>query len=173
MTQPASAIQIETADGYDVAKRAEDLCILVPAGLAILPRNFEVASSKEELVYDPHASTIQKLWYEAGLPICRIERSSEHFPRALERTADWIGPTVFIASLLITQNPYAVQIAIGVIQDYASRLFLGRSTSATVKLTVLIETTTAGRVTKKVCYEGDVAGLGKLEHIPIAWNQRL
>jgi hypothetical protein len=157
-------MKIEVDEGYDVAERAESLGVQVPKGLAILPRNFAVARTKQELVYDPHVSTLRKLWREAGLQETGIELGHDRFPRAFERSADWIGPTVFIASLLVTQNPYAVQIALGIVQEFASDLLRRRPRSATVKLEVIVETK-QGRQTKRVRYEGDVTGLTKLVEV--------
>lgn len=155
-------VQIE--DGYDVAERAASLGLRYPSAIAILPRNLSVATRPDELVYDTHALTIRKLWKEAGLHETPVERDDQAFPRTLERSADWIGPTVFIASLLLTQNPYAIQLAIGVIQDYATDMLRGRLFRPKVRLDVILETSRA-KSTKRIRYEGNVEGLRALPEI--------
>ena len=113
-TQPV----IEISDFVDVRARAAELSLSPPQGLAILPSNFDTAANVGELYVEGTASTVRKLWREKGLVETRIEKTGMKFPSSSQKFADWIGPIVFVSAALMSTNPLAVQMALGVVTNY-------------------------------------------------------
>jgi hypothetical protein len=66
---------------------------------------------------------------------------------------EWIAPTIFIGSMLWTQNPMAVAVALGVLDSYASDFLKGRLTSKKVKVSFVVERR-KGKTYARVTYEG-------------------
>lgn len=155
---------IEVTEATNVPERAEALGVSAPTRLAVLPRNFETGDTLAELVHESPAATIRKLWREAGLPETPIEPEGQRLPRMLERSADWVGPTIFVGSLLLTENQDAVSLAISIIKDYVLDFFKGWPSPPQVRLEVIVETTESKKY-RRVRYSGSADGLSELPGI--------
>mgnify|MGYP001274346583 FL=1 len=46
----------------DVKKKAEQLGFDIPTGIALLPQNFDIATSKGQLVHESTTQTVRVLW---------------------------------------------------------------------------------------------------------------
>lgn len=66
----------------------------MPTSIALLPRNFETATSKEELIHEGTTPTVRALWRQNGITETPFEQSGEKFPLVSENTFEWIGPTI-------------------------------------------------------------------------------
>ena len=149
----------------DVVQRARDLGCRVPTGLALLPRNFESAGSKDELLHESEAPTVRILWRRAGLVETPIEPEGERFPQISEKSFDeWVGPTLFVSGALVSQNPAVVSVALGVISNYLTEWFRGVPTGRR-KATLDVVLEVGKRQYKKLHYEGPVEGLQELAAI--------
>lgn len=146
----------------DVVERAQDLGCRVPTGLAILPRNFESAASKDELLHESEAPTVRILWRRDGVEETPIEAEGERFPQISEKSfEEWVGPTIFVSGTLMSQNPAIVSIALGVISNYLTDWFRGMPTGRRkAKLDIVLQVG-KGQY-KKLHYEGPVEGLEDL-----------
>jgi hypothetical protein len=69
---------------------------------------------------------------------------------------DWAA-FIFISSALISSNPAAVSVALGVISNYLTDMFKG-TPDKKIRLDIAVERK-GDRVSKKLTYEGDAAGL--------------
>jgi hypothetical protein len=155
---------LQTEDFPDVKKKAEELGCNLPKTLAILPRNFASAKSKNDLVNEETASTVKVLWEQAGIIETPIEKEGEKIPEVVLNWFDWVGPTIFFTSALITQNPQLIDISLGVISNYLTDWFKGvPKEQRKVKLDIVEETRSGS--SKKLLYEGDVDGLKDLPKI--------
>src|SRR5437764_612388 len=109
---------IEIFDYINVNERAARLGCNLPTELALLPRNFETAESKEELIHESSVPDIRILWRQAGLTETRIEQEGDRFLHAQENAFEWLGPTIFVGTMLASQNPHAVSVALNILSNY-------------------------------------------------------
>lgn len=109
----------------DVKNRAEELDCNVPSQLAILPRNFENAKSKKDLIHEDTTSTVRVLLRQEKIIETPLEKEGESIPYVAEEAFGWEGPLIFFTSVFIIQNPYLIDIAIGVISNYLTDFFKG------------------------------------------------
>lgn len=151
-------------DYINVKKRIESLGYNQPAAMAILPRNFEKASSRSELVYEGTSETIRKLWKQKGILDTRLEKEGEKTFFVIEESFEWIGPLILFTSTMITQNPQMVDLSIGVISNYLADWFKGITESEKkAKIDVIVEKKDGSY--KKIHYEGPIEGLKELPGI--------
>jgi hypothetical protein len=155
---------IEVEDFPDVKKIAQKIGCNVPETIAILPRNFTSAKSKEELRNQSTTSTIRVLWKEAGVIETPIEKEGEKIPEYVMNWFEWVGPTILVTSTLITQNPQLVELSLGVIANYLTDFFKGvPKKQKKAKLEIVAETKSGNY--KRVRYEGDIDGIKELHKI--------
>jgi len=109
----------------DVPERAQELGCRVPSGLALLPTNFETVATKRELAHDLQGLTVRALWREAGLEESRLEEPEEQWPTAQKDAFEWLGPTIFVSASLLSEDPNAVSVALGVVANYVTDFFKG------------------------------------------------
>ncbi len=155
---------IEVTEAINVPEQAAALGLAVPTHLTVLPRNFETAEALAELAHESPAATIRKLWREAGLPETPLELDGQRLPRMLDRSADWVGPTIFVGSLLLTENQHAVSLAISIVKDYVVNFFKGWPNPPQVKLDVIVETSESKKY-RRIHYSGSADGLSELPAI--------
>ncbi len=146
----------------DVRGKASALGLALASELVILPRHFESATSAEELVHEADAATVRKLLLQAGLHAQQLEPPEVRLPSIVEKSSDWIGPTLFVGSMLVSQNPYAIQVALGVLDSYVADLLKGRLFEGKTKLTFVVEKSKA-KTCRLMIYEGPPSGLKDLE----------
>ena len=167
-------MNIEQEGFVDVAQRARDLGCRVPTGLAILPRNFESAAGKDELLHESEAPTVRILWRRAGLVEMPIEAEGERFPQISEESfEEWVGPTVFVSAALLSENPAILSVALGIISNYLTEWFRGIPTGRRkARLDVVVEV--GKRQYRRLHYEGPVEGLEDLAAIAreVGQNER-
>ena len=53
---------LQVSHYIDVKKRAQELGCNIPTSIALLPRNFEISASKEELIHESTTPTVRVLW---------------------------------------------------------------------------------------------------------------
>lgn len=158
-------MSVETFEYVDVKQRAAELGCNAPIGLAILPRNFDSAGSKADLVHQNPVPTIRVLWRRAGLTETRIEQQGDRFPFVKdEGFGGWLGPVIFVGSSLLKEDADAVSRAIGVIADFLTGWYAVVSAEQKVKLDIVVERHGGGGY-RHIEYLGDVEGLRKLPHL--------
>ncbi len=157
-------MSVETTKVESVSDRAAALGLASPTSLALLPRNFFDAKDPGDLIHEAHATTIRKLWAEKALPETPVEEPGKALPAVVEHSADWIAPTVFVSSMLLSNTPELVSVAIGVIANYATDFLKGRHGEPTVRLDVVVEKSKS-KSCQKISYTGPVKGLDDLPDI--------
>ena len=147
----------------NVKERALELGCNVPTGLAILPRNFETAKSKDDLVYQADVATIRKLWRDAEVEETKIEKEGDEFPYIIEQSFEcsWVGPTIFLGVQL---SPYLVTVALNVISNYLTDFLKGLPKSKqNVQLHVVKQSARGeGRDYTEIDYTGPPDGIKEL-----------
>src|ERR1700692_366874 len=105
---------IDITEYIKVAEKAAQLGCSVPGGMAILPENFASASKREELLFGSTAATIHKLLKLNNCHLDSFLSSEERLPSVHNKHFEW-APLLFISASLLTENPNAVSIALGII----------------------------------------------------------
>jgi hypothetical protein len=156
---------IQVSEYINIQERALELNCNVPTGLALLPRNFAVAPSKEALVYAGSTEDIRKLWYQTGIVETKLEKVGESFSYIeQERAAEWLGPIIFIGTSLLSGNQELVSIALGVISNYLTDWFKGKGHQSNndVEFDIVVEHT-KGRSYSRIHVKGDVERVNKID----------
>ncbi len=153
--------EISVTDYVPVAARATELGLPAPTTIALLPRNFDSAGGRGELLDESTAATIHQLWRQAGVSELRFDTPEEPFPSVAEHAADRIAPTIFVSGLYASGNSAAITVALGVVTNYVSELFGRLQGRHKVRLEVVVETD-GDRTSKRITYEGDAEGVTKL-----------
>jgi hypothetical protein len=145
---------VQIKDYVDVRKKARDLGCNRSLSLVLLPRNFEIANSKSELIHESNALTIRVLLRQNGINETKLEEKGERFPCIQEKAfGEWIAPAIFISADLLQKNPIIVSIITNIISEYLADLLKGIPiNSRKVKLSIVLETKNGNY--KKVEYEG-------------------
>ena len=155
---------IQISEYVNVKKRAEELNCNIPTGIALLPRNFETAESKDELIHESSVPTIRVLWRKEKISETKIEKEEDKFPNAQENAFEWIGPIIFVSASILSQNPYVLTVGLGVVSNYLTEWFKGIPGDKKVRLDIVIEQA-EGKVYKRISYKGEPEGLHELPKI--------
>ena len=151
-------------DYCDVPEKARSLNINEPTGLAILPRNFLVAKTADELLHESSVQSIRSLFRQNGISETRIEKEGQKIPNIQENEFSLLLPTLFVTNLILTENPVLLSIALNIISNYATDFFKGITGKQKVKLDVIVQNKN-GKGSKKIHYEGDSEGLKEITKI--------
>lgn len=110
---------INVRDGDDVHTQAEQLGIQSPERFVILPQNYFVAESIDELRLNQEALTIEKLVEEEGLRPDEIIDSTE-YPVTHTWSAETIGPLIHFTTDFLANNWQGVLTVISTLMTYYS-----------------------------------------------------
>jgi len=148
----------------DVQDTATTLGCRIPTDIALLPRNFFSANSKDELVHERDAITLRIYLRQAQISETSLEGDGESFPEILEHgIVDVVAPVMFITFSAMSQNPHLLSIAIGVLSNYLTDFFKGRLGEKTARVNIVVKTKSGDY--RKVSYEGPVNGLNALSEV--------
>ncbi|MGC8691295.1 hypothetical protein [Caldisericum sp.] len=156
---------VQIKDYIDVNKKARDLGCNRPLSLTLLPRNFETATSKGELIHEGNAPTIRVLLRQNEISETKLEKEGEKFPCVQEKSfVEWIAPAIFISADLLQENSIIVSVIINIISNYLTDWLRGIPiNSRKVRLSIVLETKNGNF--KKVEYEGPQDGLKELPEV--------
>ena len=153
---PSATTQPE--DFVDVDARATALGLNSPTGLCFLPRNLEDAATASDLLYEGDIASLRVLLRQAGVTETRLEPSGTRVPVLKQKNVELVVPTLCVAAAILTENPAAVNIALGVIANYATDFFKGMGGEKRVRFSIVIKDKAAGRY-KRFKYSGDPSGI--------------
>lgn len=152
----------EVRDHVSISEKLKHFGISVPNGLAILPSNLATAKSIEELRQHVESDTVRTLLKASNIPYVEIF-DEDNQPSYLQQYGfEWFGPTLFISTGLLSQNPNVLSITLGIITNYLYDLFKG-SKSSKASLDVIIQQ--ADGSCKEVHYSGPPDGLSDIAKI--------
>jgi len=155
---------ISIEEYVDVEEKASQLGCNIPTSLAVLPRNFDSATSKTELIHEGTTATIRKLFAQNNIKETPLENEGEKYPQVVEHAFDWVGPTILITSSIILQNPHLITITLNVISNYLTDFFRGIPNNQTnAKLSIVVKNKSGNY--KKIKYNGHKDGLKELPKI--------
>ena len=152
------------SDYCDVRVRAEELNLNKPSSLAFLPRNFDTAVMRDQLLHENAVKTVRILFRENDIPEDKIEPDGYKIPCIQENAFELLLPTLFVGASVLSQQPHLLLVALNVIANYATDLFKGIPGSNKVILQVVVEDKKKKR-SKKIKYKGGVDGLSEVTKI--------
>jgi len=159
-------MSIQQYDYVDVEKKAQILGCNIPTDLALLPRNFEDAEFKDDLVHEDSVPTVRILFRQNGITETSIERDGEKYPQISEKAFEgWIGPTIFVSFALLNQNPHILSVALGVISNYLTDIFRGIPQHQNKASLNIVVQTTKKKTYKRIHYEGPISGMEQIPNI--------
>jgi len=154
---------IEQSDYINVIDKANSLGCSIPTDFAFLPRNFEEAVSRQELVHETLTIEIRKALREKGIKESRLEREGERYPTVLERAGDFVVPTVFI-SMFLSQNPEVLSIVINVISNYIYDFLKNKKSRDEITFSAVFEISQRKKYLK-IDYKGTESAMDKIKPI--------
>ena len=164
-------MSVAVSDYLNVRERTTALQMDLSSELAILPRGFADASGPGDLAHEPDASTVRKLLTAGGLEVQQLEPMAGRLPAVVQHSADWLSPTIFVGSMLLTQNPYAVQVALNIISSYLGDALRGAKRSELVRVNVVVEQSDR-RSCRLLTFEGPASSLKDLEPVIRSLQER-
>ncbi len=162
--QEGQSVTPEISAYIRVDQRLAELGCLFPAGIAVLPENFETVSSRADFRLRSETATIRTLFKNNEVPLGEIRPATERAPYTQNNNFEWLAPTLFISSAVLSEYPLAVSVALNVIGNYVTDFFRGIPGKKTVKLNIVVERR-RDRSCKKIRYDGDVEGVSSLADI--------
>lgn len=147
-------------DYLNVDERARALGMSAPVSLAFLPRNFEDAESAEALVHESSVSTLRILFRRHQIEESRLEPNGTRLPLIQKNGFELILPTLFVATAILSENPGIVNVALGIIANYATDFFKGIPGSKSVRFSIV--TKDGKDRSKRIKYCGDPEGIKEL-----------
>lgn len=134
---------------HATAKRAQT-CIL------LLPHTW--TTKGDEPTYVESVESVRKLLAESDVPAEPLTPITAKTTLIDSRAQTWIGPTLLVSSLLLTQDQHAVSLALNIIANYVVNLFAGLKQHPSVSLSI-VQTSADGNTTRELKYRGPASGL--------------
>ncbi|HNM25460.1 MAG TPA: hypothetical protein PKL15_08525 [Saprospiraceae bacterium] len=126
----------------------------IPSGFAFIPLNFEIAPSRNDLVYSSEVKSVRKLLTQNKVGVDKIENENDRQFFLHQHNAAWLAPTIFIGVSLLSENPNAIAIALNVLSNYLTDFFKGGAQNSNFKMDIIVEVE-KGRLFKKITIEGE------------------
>jgi hypothetical protein len=158
------AITVDVTEYANVGKKIVDLGCRCPDRMALLPVNFESATSITELLQASEAATVRKLFLAAGLPLDEIVDRSLRPPYLKKKSFEWVAPILFVSAALYSQNPDLVSLALNIMGNYATEFLKGTGGTRSVKVDIVVEKR-RNETYKRISYQGPPAGLKDLSGV--------
>ena len=138
--------------------------LVSPGGFALLPRNFEFAKDKTELLHEDTAPTMRAVFQEVGLTVTLVEPENGRLPYVEENSMEWVGPILLIGTAIYSGNPHAINVALGLISNYVTDYFKGRLGKKRAKFDLVIPIPNTDKYAK-IKYDGEIDGILGLEKL--------
>ncbi len=151
------------SDYIQVFEKLDELGCSYSGGIAILPVDFETATSTTSLRQLSQASIIKKLFRSNDIPYSEIRQENEK-PGYIQHNAfEWVGPTLFVSAALLSTNPEIISVLLGITANYLTDFFKGFPGEKKVKLDMVVETPSG--TCKRISCEGNADELTKLDDL--------
>ncbi|QEY73084.1 hypothetical protein [Pseudomonas denitrificans (nom. rej.)] len=153
---------VEVRDHISVSMKLKNFNVAAPTGLAILPHNLAMATSKGDLRQHVESDTVRTLLLANNVHYVEIFDENEQPPYLQQYGFEWFGPTLFISAGVILQEPNILSVTLGLITNYLYDLFKG-SKNGKASLNIIFED--ADGACKEVRYSGPPEGLNAVADI--------
>lgn len=152
------------SDYIDVRQRIAELDCYNPTGLALLPTNFDSAPIVSDFRQVSESATVRTLFRTAKIPLDEIVSKDRCPPYVQNNAFEWVAPTLFVSVGILSENTTYLNVALGVIANYATDFFKGMSGGHEVRMDIVVERTKS-KVCKKITYKGPPEGLKDLPEV--------
>lgn len=149
-------------DYVSFSEKLQAFGISVPNGLAILPSNLATASTIDDLRQHVESDTVRTLMKAGDIPYVEVFDENNQPPYLQQYGFEWFGPTLFISTGLLSQNPNILSVTLGLITNYLYDLFNGDKNSK-ASLDIIIQKSDGSF--KEVHYSGPPEGLNNVAEI--------
>ena len=113
---------VRVSEYPNVRERAATLGYKIPEDVILLPWNFG-GPELEELCDTVTAPIVEQILREADIPATRLEKDGTNLQTIHFKALDWIGPVIFIAAQMLTNNPEIVNNVLTRILEYLGTTF--------------------------------------------------
>ncbi len=153
------------SDYIQVFEKLDELGCSYSKGIAILPENFETATPTTSLMQLAEASTIKTLFRNNDIPYSEIRRENEKSSYIQNSAFEWIGPTLFLSAVLLSEKPEIIAIALNVIANYLTTVFFkGFSGDKLAELNIVVGNPKSANF-KHISYNGHIDGIPSLADV--------
>ena len=146
----------------DVRQRLTELGCSPPSGVALIPTNLDTALAPTDFVFPLSTLTVQKILAQAELAIENILPPDVPVLHRFDHDGDWMLPTILVTADWLTRHPDGLEAIIGIILDYAERIYRVLQSPRTTMS--VVREYSDGSYTR-VSYRGPVEGLSDLPSI--------
>ena len=152
---------VRVSEYPNVRERAATLGYKIPEDVILLPWNFG-GPELEELCDTVTAPIVEQILREADIPATRLEKDGTNLQTIHFKALDWIGPGIFIAAQMLTNNPEIVNNVLTPILEYlGTTFFKGVAGPKQTRIEFVIEKT-EGKKYVDVQYDGPYEGAKEL-----------
>ncbi len=149
-------ITVETIEGG--AETLSKLGVSLDHGIYLAPLNLFREEDTKALYYPDSKKTISKVFRKAKLEVNLIDAGNLKRKYLQQNSIEWLGPVLIFTYQALQSNPHITSIALGVVANYLTDLFKGRSSGVNIKMSAVLEQTT-DRKYAEFKYEGTPEGL--------------
>ncbi len=134
--------------------------------IILLPQNYELTNNKEDLFFNEEIKTVSKMFSLNSLDNFIIKFDGEEIDSYIaQKSGEIILPSIFVSSLILTENPQLVSVALGVISNYATTLLKGiPKRNQTVEFKIINKNSKTKKLSK-IEYKGNIEGISELAKV--------
>jgi len=155
-------MSIDVSDYCSVTSQADKLGLVKPDSFSFLPRNFDQATSFDDLLFDDSVVDLRILFRQSGFTETKVEHAPNSIRRIQQNDITMVLPIIYFSYAYLSQNPNAIAVALGIISNYLTDFFKGVTSTPKAKLDIVIDQK-GKTTTKRISYKGDPSGF---ESIP-------
>ncbi|SFS24133.1 hypothetical protein [Pseudomonas sp. NFACC42-2] len=149
-------------DHISISEKLKSFGLALPNGLTIIPSNLATANSLNELRQQVESDTVRTLLRQNNITYYELFEEEDQPPYLQQYSFEWYGPTLIISAGLLTQDPNALSITLGLITNYLYDLFKG-SKGGKASLDVIYQNKDGS--CKEIHYSGPHEGLPQIYDI--------
>lgn len=150
-------------DSYNDFDKLADTFFKEPKpNLTFLPENLLEVQESKQFIYSESTTDIKKFFKLDKITVDYLT-SDKPILRA-RKSADWLGPTLFIGFSILTENSTLISVSLNLLSNYLYDFFKGTPFNKKVKFEIVIESK-KNKDFKKISYEGPVDGIKELEGV--------
>ena len=132
--------------------------------IVLLPNNWKQEQKETGPLYASTTTSTLKILKSKGIPAIILDQDKHNISLQDNRSIDWIAPTFLISSMLLSQNPEAVTIALGVISNYVTDIFKGLKHDPNVRFEIVFSKPGSSKA-HQIHYVGPVSGISELNKV--------
>ena len=134
--------------------------------IILLPQNYEFTNNKEDLFFNEEIKTVGKMFSMNSLDNFLIKINGKEIDNYFaQKSGEIILPSIFVSSLILTENPHLISVALGVVSNYATTLLKGiPKRNQTVKFKIITKNSKTNKISK-IEYNGNVEGISELAKV--------